>query len=155
MKPTRFGKGHQINTDSSELDTGHRDGSSVLSLWNTQVLLVDIHKLEVVLAKSVTLAALEQEVEDIWGVLGLESEDVIVLSGAKDLSEGGEVDSKSYVAIASVWREALCLEHHGNQGDVGVVHSLQRNSRVIAVEVTILDQILDGIDDLEESVFAL
>jgi hypothetical protein len=31
---------------------------------------------------------------------------------------------------------------------VGVVHSLQRDARVIAVEVAILDEILDGFDDL-------
>jgi hypothetical protein len=32
---------------------------------------------------------------------------------------------------------------------VGVVHGLQRDARVIAVKVTILDEVLDGIDYLE------
>jgi hypothetical protein len=33
---------------------------------------------------------------------------------------------------------------------VGVVHSLQRDAGVIAVEVAVLDEVLDGIDNLNE-----
>jgi hypothetical protein len=31
---------------------------------------------------------------------------------------------------------------------VGVVHGLERNAGVIAVEVAVLDEVLDGVDDL-------
>jgi hypothetical protein len=32
---------------------------------------------------------------------------------------------------------------------VGVVHGLERDTGVIAVEVTVLDEVLDGVDDLD------
>jgi hypothetical protein len=32
---------------------------------------------------------------------------------------------------------------------VGVVHGLERNTGVIAVEVAVLDEVLDGVDDLD------
>jgi hypothetical protein len=32
---------------------------------------------------------------------------------------------------------------------VGVVHCLERDTRVIAVEVAVLDQVLDGVDHLQ------
>jgi hypothetical protein len=31
---------------------------------------------------------------------------------------------------------------------MGVVHGLERNAGVIAVEVAVLDEVLDGVDDL-------
>lgn len=112
------------------------------------MLLVNVHELEVVLANAVILAALEDEVEHVGGILGLEGQDILVLGGAQHLGEGGQVDTEGDVAVASVGGETLGLEHHGDQGNVGVVHGLQGDTRVIAVEVAVLDKILDGVDHL-------
>lgn len=112
------------------------------------MLLVNVHELEVVLADAVVVAALKDEVEHVGGVLGLEGQDVLVLGGAQHLGQRRQVDTQRNVAVAAVGREALGLEHHGHERDVRVVHGLQGNARVIAVEVAVLDQVLDGVDDL-------
>ena len=112
------------------------------------MLLVNVHELDIVLAQPVALSALEDQVDNIGRVLGLEGEDVFVLCAAQDFCKGSEVNAEDEVAIATEGREGFGLEHHGDQGDVGVVHGLKRNAGVIAVEVAVLHEILDGIDDL-------
>ena len=62
--------------------------------------------------------------------------------------EGVEVYAEGNVAIAAKRREGFGLKHHRYQSDVRVVHGLQRDARVIAVEVAVLNEILDGLDNL-------
>lgn len=112
------------------------------------MLLINVHELNVVLAQPVALCALEDQVDDIRRVLGLEGEDVFVLCAAQDFCEGGKVDAEREVAVAAEGREGFGLEHHRDEGDVGVVHGLEGNAGVIAVEVAVLHEVLDGIDDL-------
>ena len=114
------------------------------------MLLVDVHELDIVLADSVALGALEDQVDDIRRVLSLEGEDVFVLCATEDFCKGSKVDAERKVAIAAEGREGFGLEHHGNEGDVGVVHGLERNAGIIAVEVAVLHEVLDGVDDLYE-----
>lgn len=146
---TGFRKSHQINTDSSELSRRHADSSGVISIWDTQMLLIDIHQLQIILAQSITLTALKDQVKNIWCVFCLDSQDILVASGAEHFRKRGEVETKRNVAIASVGGEAFCLQHHGDERDVGVVHCLEGDTGIIAVEVAILDEIFDGIDDLD------
>lgn len=113
------------------------------------MLLINIHQLDVVFADSVALGALKDNVDDIGGILSLESKNIVWLCGAEDLLQRGEVDAESNVAITSEGREGFRLEHHRDKGNVGVVHGLESDTRVIAVEVAVLHQVLDGIDDLE------
>lgn len=112
------------------------------------MLLVNVHELQVVLADAVVLAALKDQVKHVGGVLGLERENIFVLGSAEHLGERGQVDTEGDVAVASVRRKAFGLEHHGHKGNVGVVHGLEGDTRVIAVEVAVLDEILDGVDHL-------
>lgn len=116
------------------------------------MLLINVHKLQIVLAQSIVCAALEDQVQHIGGVLSLESKDIVILGGTKNLGEGCEVDTEGDVAIASIRGETLGLEHHGDEGDVGVVHGLESDTGVIAVKVAVLDEIFDGIDHLFEKV---
>lgn len=113
------------------------------------MLLVNVHKLEVILGDTVVIGRLKDEVELIGGVLSLEGEDVLVLGSAQHLGQRRQVDAKGNVAVASVRAEAVGLEHHRHERDVGVVHGLQRDTAVIAVEIAVLDEILDGVDHLE------
>ena len=145
---TRLGQGRQIPAYSRELRARHGDCCRVLRVRDTQVLLIDVHELNVVLAYPVTLCALENQVHDIRRILRLEREDVLVLCAPQDLGEGCEVDAERDVAVAAEGREGFGLEHHGDEGDVGVVHGLERDAGVIAVEVAILDEVFDRIDNL-------
>ena len=103
------------------------------------MLLIDVHKLQVILAQPIALAALEHQVQNIWSILCLDCQDILVLGRAKDFCEGGKVDTEGNVAIASVWGETLGLEHHGHKGYVGVVHGLEGDAGIIAVEVAVLN----------------
>lgn len=114
------------------------------------MLLVDIHQLNIILAQPVRLRALEHQVDNIRGVIRLEGENVVVLSSPQDLGQGDQVDTEGDVAVAAVGGETLGLEQHGHEGDVGVIHGLEGNAGVIAVEVTVLHEIFDGVDDLKE-----
>jgi hypothetical protein len=115
------------------------------------VLLIDIHKLQVILAQPIALAALKHQIQNIGSIFSLECQDILALSGTQDFGERGEVDAKGNIAVASVWGKGFCLEHHGDERDVGVVHGLESNAGVIAVEVAVLNEILDRINDLEKS----
>jgi hypothetical protein len=119
------------------------------------MLLIDVHKLQVILAQPIALAALEDQVQDIRSILSFDCQDIFALGGAQDLSEGCEVHAERNITIASVWGEGFGLEHHGDERDVRVVHGLEGDTGVIAVEVAVLDEILDCIDDLWESAKAL
>lgn len=141
--------GHQVGRDALELGARHRDGRSVLGVGDAQVLLVNVHQLEVVLGDAVVFGALKDEVEHVGRVLGLERQDVLVLRGAEDLGQRSQVDAERNVAVAPEGREGLRLEHHGYERDVRVVHGLEGDSRVIAVEVAVLHEVLDGVDDLD------
>jgi hypothetical protein len=155
-KLTRLRQSGQIPSDLGELGTRHGNSGSVLSVRDTKVLLINVHELDIILAQPVALGTLEDQVDDIRRILGLEGQDVFVLCAAQDFCEGGEIDAERKVAVAAERREGFGLEHHGDKGDVGVVHGLERDSRVIAVEVAVLHEILDGIDDLgRESVCAV
>ena len=116
------------------------------------MLLVNVHQLDVVLADSIALGALENEVDNIGRIFSLESEDVLVLGSTKDLLQRDEVDAKCDIAIASGGRERVGLEQHGNEGDVAVVHGLETDARVVTFEVAVLDEVLDGFDNLLEKV---
>lgn len=112
------------------------------------MLLINVHELEVVLANAIVFTALEDKVQHVRGVLSLERQDILVLGGTEHLGQGCQIHSQGDITVASVWRESLSLQHHGDKRDVRVVHGLQRDAGVIAVEVAILDEILDGIDHL-------
>jgi hypothetical protein len=114
--------------------------------------LIDVHELQVVFAQSIIVAALKDQVENVWRVFGLEGQDILGSCSTENLCERSKVDSESNIAITPVWGEAFGLEHHRNEGNVGVVHGLEGDTGVIAVEVAVLDEILDRIDDLLTSV---
>ena len=141
--------GHEVSGDALELGRRHADGGRVLGVGNAQVLLVNVHELEVILGDAVVFGRLEDEVEHVGRVLGLKRQDVLVLGGAQHLGQGGKVHAQRDVAVAPEGREGLRLEHHGYQSDVRVVHGLERDTAVVAVEVAVLHEILDGVDDLD------
>ena len=112
------------------------------------MLLVDVHQLDVVLADPVGAAVLEDEVDHVGRVLGLECKDVLAPCRAEHLCERAQVDTKGNVAVAAEGLKGLGPQQHRYKGDVRVVHGLQRDTRVIAVEVAVLHEVLDGVDDL-------
>lgn len=126
----------------------HRNRSRVISLWYAQVLLIDIHKLDVILAQPITFAALEDQIHNIRRILRLQRQYVLILRASQHLHERGEIDAQGDVAVTAERGEGFGLEHHGDEGDVGVVHGLKCNAGVIAVEVAILHEVFYGVNDL-------
>lgn len=113
------------------------------------MLLVNIHQLDIVLAYPVRLRALEHEVDSIGRVIRLQRQHVLILSSPQHLGQRDQVDAQGDVAVAAVGREPFGAEQHGHQRHVRVVHRLQGDSGVIAVEVAILHQILNSVCDLQ------
>lgn len=108
------------------------------------MILIDIHELDIILTDPVVLRVLKHEVERVRCVIGLQRQYVLVLGTTEDLREGGQVDAEGDVAVAAVRTEALGFEVHGDEGDMGVVHCLQGDAGVVAVEVAVLDEVFDG-----------
>lgn len=146
--PTGLAHGTKISADALELRRGHADGCGIVRFGDTKMFLVDIHELEVILANTVLIGALELEVQAVGCILGLEGELVIAGGSAQNLRERGKVETQGNVAIAAVRCERFGLEKHGHEGNMRVVHGLEGEAGVIAVEVAVLDEVLDGIDDL-------
>jgi hypothetical protein len=149
---TRLRNRTQVPANPLELGTGQGDGSAVLSFGDTEVLLVDVHELDIILADTVVLGVLKDEAEHVRRILRLQRQGIVVLGRAQHLLQTAEVDSQRDVSVAAELSKSLRLQMHRHQRYVRVVHRLQRDSRVIAVEVAILDQVLDGIDDLDITV---
>ena len=116
------------------------------------MLLIDIHKLDIILAQPIRLAALVDQVDHIGRILGLEGEDVLVLRGAEHLGERGQVDAQGDVAVAAKWGEGFGFQHHGDESNVRIVHGLQGDSGVVAVEVAVLDEVFDCVYHLWDGV---
>jgi hypothetical protein len=114
------------------------------------VLLVNVHQLDIVLANAVVLRVLEDKVQGIRSILGLESKDVIVLSTPKHLRERREIDAEGYVTVAAKGAESFRLEVHRNESDMRVVHSLQSDPSIVAVKVAVLDEVFDCLNNLFE-----
>ena len=112
------------------------------------MFLINIHQFDIVLAQPVRLAALKNQVDDIWCIFRLQCQDVFVLCSAEHFCERGKVDPESNVSVASEGREAFGLEHHRDKSNMRIVHGLKSDSRVIAVEVAVLDEVFYGIDNL-------
>jgi hypothetical protein len=113
------------------------------------MLLVNIHELQVILADPILLDTLKHQVDDIRGIFGLEGKNIVGLGSAEDFGERVEIDAQRNVAITAEGREGLGPERHGHESNVRVVHGLQGDSRVIAVEVAVLDKTADSVDDLK------
>ena len=103
--PTRLRNGAQISRYSLEFGRWKLDGGAVLGLWNTQMLLVNVHQLDVVLADAIIRRTLEDEIDDIRAVFSLECEHIRALCGAEDFCKRVEVDPERDIAVAAVWVE--------------------------------------------------
>lgn len=53
------------------------------------------------------------------------------------------------IPVAAVVLKAVCPQGQRHQADMARVHRLQAEAAVVAVEVGILDQVLDGLHDLQ------
>lgn len=102
------------------------------------MLLIDIHQLDIVLGEPLTLRALKHQIHNVGRVHSFESEDVLVGGGAEDFREGGQVYAEGDVAVAAEGGEGGGVEEHADEGDVGVVHGLEGDAGIVAVEVAVL-----------------
>lgn len=88
------------------------------------MLLVNVHELDVVLAQTIALAAFKHEIHHIRRIFRLQGEDVLILRAAENFHERRQVDTERKIAVAAKWGEGFSFEHHGHEGDMGVIHGL-------------------------------
>lgn len=101
LEHTGFRHSHEVCHDALELSRWHRNGGCVLGVRNTQMLLVDVHKLQLVFRRPLGVFVLVDEVENIGRIFGLESEQILVSRRAQHLGEGGQVDTERDIAVAT------------------------------------------------------
>ena len=82
------------------------------------MLLINVHKLDIILAQPVAFTAFKHQVDNIWGVVCLERQDVFILGASKHFHKGAQVDAEGNVAIAAEGGEGFGFEHHGDKGNV-------------------------------------
>ena len=88
------------------------------------------------------------QTQHISVIASLKGNDIVVLRALQHLCERPQVHAKRYRAVAAVLHETLFLEKHSYERNVRVVHSLKGNAGIIAVEVAVLDKVLDSINNL-------
>ena len=96
------------------------------------------------------LRALKQESQVISGIVGLEGNDVFIVCAFENLAQVCGVESQILCTITSVVVQSVAIEMDRNEGNMRGIHGLNGNAVVAAIHICILDQILDGINDLFE-----
>lgn len=137
-----------LAADALELGGGHLDDALVLSVRDTEVLAIDVHKLQVEVGDAGLLGVLEHEGDVVAVVVGLKGDGVVVASALKDLGHGGKVDAKGDVAVGTEMLETFGAEEEGDEGDVGRVHGLEGDAGAGAVEVGVSDEVLHAVHEL-------
>ena len=97
------------------------------------------------------LRAFEQESQVISGIVGLESDNVFIVCTLENLAQVRGVESQILCTIASVVVQSIAIKMDGNERHVRGIHGLNRNAVVAAIHICILNQILDGVNDLFEN----
>lgn len=77
-------------------------------------------------------------------ICGFEGADIVVFGALEDFAKTVHVDTERHRPIASISLESICHKLDGNQGDMGVVHGLERHMLLIAFKVSVGDQFLNG-----------
>ena len=90
---------------------------------------------------------LEHEGEGVALVLGLEGHDVVVAGALEDLGHVGGVEAEGDGTVAPEMVEAGGAEGDGHEGHVGGVHGLDGQLILGAVDVGVLDEVLDGFNE--------
>ena len=90
---------------------------------------------------------LEHEGEGVSLVLGLEGHDVVVAGALEDLGHVGRVEAKGDGAVTPEVVEAGGAEGDGHEGHVRGVHGLDGQLILGAVDVGVLNEVLDGFDE--------
>jgi hypothetical protein len=76
--------------------------------WNSAAgIVIDIHELDIILANPVVARVLKDEVDDVWRILCLQSQDVFALRSAEHFCKGPEIDTEGDVTVASEGREGF------------------------------------------------
>ena len=61
-----------------EFSSWHLDDGRVVSLWDSKVLLVEVHQLHLIIGDLLLVGGLEHEVDGVSLVLGLNGDDVVI-----------------------------------------------------------------------------
>ena len=96
------------------------------------------------------LRALKQESQVISSIVSLEGNDIFIVCTFENLAQVCGVESQILCTITSVVVQSVAIEMDRNEGNMRGIHGLNGNAIVAAIHICILDQILDGINDLFE-----
>jgi len=142
----------KIAHHSLELSRGHLYDSGVVSFRNAEMLLIQVHQFHLIIGHFLLIRRLEHEVDSVGLILSLHSHDIIVGGASQNFSHAFETHPHGELAIATEFVKPVGTEIYGDEGDVGVVHSLELDPAVTAVPGGFLQQILQRFQHLLEQV---
>ena len=138
----------EVADDALELSRRHLDVARVFLLWNTEVLAFDVHKLHLEVGDAIVRRVLKHDGKHVPIVLRFKGHNVFVACALEDLAQIHSVESECHSSIAPVVIEAIRPQRKGTKRDVRRVHRLQADARLAAVEVTLADEVADGLNNL-------
>jgi len=94
---------------------------------------------------------LEHQRQRVTIVLGFQRDDIVITRALQNLPHVRGVESQADWPVAPEVVEAAGTQTHGHEGDVGVVHGLDGHLVVGAVDVGLLDEVLQSLDELLEN----
>lgn len=92
--------------------------------------------------------AFEHEGDGVGGVIGFDSDDVVVASAFEHLGHVVEVHAQGEVPVTAIVLEPFRSKENGHQSHMAGVHCLEREAGSGAVEVGIVDEVLDRFQNL-------
>ena len=100
-------------------------------------------------AKSTVLTrAFEHESDSITTIIGLNGNNVVISRALEHLGHVVEVHPHGQVTVTAVVLEALRSEKKSHECQVAGIHGLERESGSGAVEVGVIDEVLDRFQNL-------
>jgi len=109
---------------------------------------VNVHELEIKLGQSLGIWGFKHEGDGVSVVLTLHGDGIIVRSALEDLGEVLELHTHGDVAVAAIVLKTVRAELEGDEGDMGGIHGLQAKSRAVAIKIGVINEVLDGLNDL-------
>merc|ERR1719347_858600 len=85
-------------------------------------------------------------------ILDLDCHNVVVGSTLEDLGHAGQVHAHGELTVTAELVEAISAQVHGDEGHVAVVHGLKLNASIAAIPGGLIEQILQGLEDLLQEV---
>lgn len=94
---------------------------------------------------------LKDEINGLTTIISTDGNRIIIASTLDNLAHGSKIDTNGHGTVTPVLLKPISPHQEHHQDDVGAVHGLQTHPTRGELKVGIIDQVLEGLDDLFEN----